>query len=90
MWVKISAWETDLDARRTRFAYGRCDKADRGKTVLETPADVDGGPVVLDQTLVRVYGWCQHGHDVGEGVEDSSQEVAAEVGEGSDVGPLGV
>lgn len=48
--------------------------------MFQAPADCDGCPEVLDQTLIAVDRRREDGHDVWETLNQTSKEVAAQVG----------
>lgn len=58
--------------------------------MLKTPGDGDGGPEVLHEPFVGVYGGGEEGHDVWEAFEQAGEEMPAEVGEVREVGVGGV
>lgn len=85
MSVGVCAWNADLETGRLGTRGRRRNEANRSGTMLQTPGHGHGSPKVLDEALVRVDRGRDNGHDIGQSVNETREEVSAEIGEMLDV-----
>lgn len=90
MRMQVRAGDPHLESCGAGLADGWGDQSDGRDAVFQPPAYVDWCPVVLDEPFVRVDVWGEEGHDIGEGFEETGEEVSPHVREVFGVGPLRV
>lgn len=79
MGMQVCTGDTHLEASAGWLAHRRGYDPDRSRSVLQSPTDIDRGPVVLDKAFVGVDCRGEQRHEIWQCLQETSKEMSAQV-----------